>query len=75
MKLPSIPEALKFRADQMGWNQSELALRLGLQRSHMSEVLSGKRKLPALASSRAFHLGVTPEVLLPKPTDNVKRKK
>ena len=37
-------EAIKFRMEEMGWNESELNKILGY-RSRKSEILSGKRKL------------------------------
>lgn len=41
---PDPVEAIKFRMQQMGYNQSELAKVLGLK-SRVSEVLNKKRKL------------------------------
>ena len=64
MQLPTIIEALKFRAEQMGWGQERMAIELGLQASHYSEVLSGKRRLPLRAMRKACKLGVPAKVLL-----------
>jgi len=61
---PTIPDALRFRADQMGWNQSQMAAKLGMGRSHYSEVLSGKRPLPLPAIRKAYELGVPARVLI-----------
>lgn len=62
--LPTIIESLEFRMDQMSWTQTELGKRLGLQRSHMSEVLNGKREMPLSAIRKAYKLGVPAKVLL-----------
>jgi len=61
---PTIPSALLFRQEEYGWNQAKMARKLGMQTSHYSEVLSGKRRLPYLAACRAFKLGVPAKVLL-----------
>lgn len=61
-----IIEALKFRAEQMGWNDTQLAAKLGLSRSHMSEILCGKRRLPLEATKAAFQIGVPAKILLQK---------
>jgi antitoxin component HigA of HigAB toxin-antitoxin module len=60
----SVADALEFRRDQYGLTQSEFAAVLGMQKSHYSEVLSGKRRLPLEATKRAFAIGVPAEVLL-----------
>lgn len=62
--LPTIPEALRFRMDQYGWNQTKLAEELGLQRSHMSEILNGKRPITFRAARAAYRIGVPAAVLL-----------
>lgn len=62
--LPSIPEALKFRKEQMMWTQKELGIRLGLSESYISEVLNGNRNLPIKATVKAYHLGIPAKVLL-----------
>lgn len=63
-RTPTIPSALAFRQEAYGWNQAKMARALGMQTSHYSEVLSGKRRLPHLAACRAFKLGVPAKVLL-----------
>ena len=57
-------EAIKFRLDQMGINESELNKILGY-RSRKSEILSGKRKL-SLAMIRKLHqvLNIPAETLI-----------
>lgn len=62
--LPTIPSALRFRQEQCGWNQTEMARRLKLPNGHYSEILSGKRMLPYKAACRAHALGVPAKVLL-----------
>lgn len=62
--LPSVADALAFRADQMGWNQTEMAKQLGLGRSQYSEIVNGKRVLPMSATKKAFAMGVPANVLL-----------
>lgn len=64
LRLPSIPAALQFRAEQMGWTSSQMAKRLGMQRSHFGEVLNGLRTLPLSATKKAFALGVPASILL-----------
>ena len=44
IELPDPIEAIKFRMEQMGYNQTDLAKVVGLK-SRASEILSGKRKL------------------------------
>lgn len=62
--VPSIPDALEFRRDQYGWTKKEMASHLGIQYSHYTEVLSGKRRLPLKGRIKAFKMGVPPIVLL-----------
>jgi antitoxin component HigA of HigAB toxin-antitoxin module len=66
----SIADALEFRRDQYGLTQTEFAAILGLCKSHFSEVLSGKRRLPLKATKRAFAIGVPAEVLLQPDTNH-----
>lgn len=56
--------ALKLIASRHGWNQSQAAKRLGLHRSHYSEILAGKRKLPFASAKKAYALGLPAQVLL-----------
>jgi HTH-type transcriptional regulator / antitoxin HigA len=63
--LPLSPiDAIKFRMEEMGWNESELNKILGY-RSRKSEILSGKRKL-SLAMIRKLHqvLNIPAETLI-----------
>jgi HTH-type transcriptional regulator/antitoxin HigA len=61
---PDPIEAIKFRMDQMGYNQSDLAKVIGLK-SRASEILNKKRKL-SLEMIRLLHdnLKIPTEVLI-----------
>lgn len=63
-RLPTVPSALRYRQEEYGWNQSQMADKLGLARSHYSDILLGKRILPYKAACRAYELGVPAAVLL-----------
>jgi HTH-type transcriptional regulator/antitoxin HigA len=62
--LPDPIEAIKFRMEQLGYRQKDLAMALGLK-SRVSEVLNRKRKL-TLDMIRKLHdeLGISAEVLV-----------
>ena len=61
---PDAVEAIKFRMDQLGLKQSDLAKYLG-GRSRASEVLNGKRKLTVdMMRSLRKHLDIPAESLL-----------
>lgn len=59
-----VADALEFRRDQYGLTQREFAAILGLQSSHYSEIINGKRRLTLGATKRAFAIGVPANVLL-----------
>lgn len=61
---PDPVEAIKFRMEQMGYNQSDLANMVGLK-SRASEILNKKRKL-SLEMIRQIHnrLNIPTEVLI-----------
>ena len=61
---PDPIEAIKFRMDQLGYSQSDLARVVGLK-SRASEILSKKRKL-TLEMIRQLHqeLGIPTDVLI-----------
>jgi HTH-type transcriptional regulator / antitoxin HigA len=63
-RLPTPIDALKFRAEQYGWNQTQMAKALGLTRGHYSEVLNGKRRLSLEAIRAAVELGIPAKVIL-----------
>ena len=62
--LPDPIEAIKFRMEQMGYNQNDLANIVGLK-SRASEILNRKRKL-SLEMIRQFHekLHIPTDVLI-----------
>lgn len=62
--LPDPIEAIKFRMDQLGYKQKDLAKALG-QKSRVSEVLNKKRKL-SIEMIRKLNetLGIPSEVLI-----------
>ena len=64
INLPDPIEAIKFRMEQMGYNQADLANIVGLK-SRASEILSKKRKL-SLEMIRQIHdkLKIPTEVLI-----------
>jgi HTH-type transcriptional regulator/antitoxin HigA len=61
---PDPIEAIKFRMEQMGYNQTDLAKVIGLK-SRVSEILNKKRKL-TLYMIRRLHevLSIPTEVLI-----------
>lgn len=67
MDLPDPVDAIKFRMDQMGFNQKDLVPFIG-NKSKVSEVLNRKRPL-TLAMMRALNkgLGISAEVLIKEP--------
>jgi|SRR5690606_10341485 len=64
IELPDPIEAIKFRMEQMGYNQSDLAKIVGLK-SRASEILNKKRKL-TLEMIRNLHekLNIPTDVLI-----------
>ena len=64
VRFPDPVEAIKFRMEQLGYNQSDLANVVGLK-SRASEILSKKRKL-SLEMIRQIHakLNIPTEVLI-----------
>lgn len=60
----TLAESLEFRRDQYGLSRGEFAALLGLQRSHYSEIVNGKRGMPLGAIKRAYAIGVPADVLL-----------
>lgn len=62
--LPDPIEAIKFRMEQLGYNQADLARAIGLK-SRASEILSKKRKL-SLRMIRQLHakLNIPTDVLI-----------
>ncbi len=66
IELPDPIEAIKFRMEQLGYKQSDLAKVIGLK-SRVSEILNKKRKL-SIDMIRKLHvtLGIPTEVLIRK---------
>lgn len=64
IELPDPIEAIKFRMEQLGYKQSDLAKVIGLK-SRVSEILNKKRKL-SIDMIRKLHvtLGIPTEVLI-----------
>ena len=64
IELPDPIEAIKFRMEQLGYQQKDLAEVIGLK-SRVSEILNRKRKL-SLDMIRRLHdvLGIPTEVLV-----------
>ena len=64
INLPDPIEAIKFRMEQMGYKQKDLAEAIGLK-SRVSEILNKKRKL-TIDMIRKLHdtLGIPTEVLI-----------
>lgn len=64
INFPDPVEAIKFRMEQLGYNQTDLAKAIGLK-SRASEILSRKRKL-SLEMIRQLHdrLNIPTEVLI-----------
>lgn len=58
MSLPTIVDALEFRRDQYGLTQRDWAYVLGMQQSHYSEFVHGKRGLTLAQAAKAFEFGV-----------------
>ncbi len=67
IEAPKPVEAIKFRMDQLGMKQKDLAKILG-SKSRASEILSGKRSL-SLTHIKLLHknLGIPAEILIQEP--------
>ena len=67
IEAPKPLEAIKFRMDQLGIGQKELAKMLG-SKSRASEILAGKRSL-SLRQIKLLHhkLGIPAEILIQEP--------
>lgn len=62
--LPDPIEAIKFRMEQLGYKQKDLAQAIGLK-SRMSEILNKKRKLTIdMIRKLHDHLGIPTDVLI-----------
>lgn len=61
---PTQVDALRYYMAEWGYNQTQMAEALGTSRSHMSEVLSGKRSLSLAMIKSAYSMGIPASVLL-----------
>jgi len=62
--LPHPIDAIKFRMEQYGHNQRQAAITMNYPASHLSEILSGKRKLTLGWVRRLHKYGVPLKVLV-----------
>ena len=70
---PSLRDVLRLRMHELGLSQKDLAKRIGIQASHLSEALNGKRALPTdLAMKIESALGLPAKVLLAAQTQALK---
>lgn len=61
---PTIPEAMKFRREQMGETQCEISLRAGMHYNHWERLESGKNE-PSLPDARKLYaVGIPASVIL-----------
>ena len=60
----AVGDALEFRRKEYGLSRRNFSLLLGLQESHYSEVVNGKKRLSLNATKRAYAIGVPAEILL-----------
>jgi antitoxin component HigA of HigAB toxin-antitoxin module len=62
--LPTIPEAIKFRREQMGENQREISLRAGMSLNRWKHLESGRNE-PSIADARKLYsVGIPASVIL-----------
>jgi HTH-type transcriptional regulator/antitoxin HigA len=66
---PDLMSAVRFRMDQMGYDRSDLAKVLGVERGRVSELMRGKRQF-TVAMLRALHgeWGIPADALLNGPS-------
>lgn len=65
-----LPAALDDCRQRHALSMAEFTALLGMQRTHMSDVMNGKRHLPIGATRRAYALGIPADVLLQEPNAN-----
>jgi DNA-binding XRE family transcriptional regulator len=62
--LPTIPEAMKSRREQMGENQREISMRAGMSLNRWKHLESGKNE-PSIADARKLYsVGISAYVIL-----------
>lgn len=61
---PTLPQAMRFRREQMGESQRQIALRAGMSLNRWKHLESGKIE-PSIADARKLYaIGIPPSVLL-----------
>jgi hypothetical protein len=71
--LPTIPEAMKFRREQMGENQREISLRAGMSLNRWKHLESGKNE-PSIADARKLYaVGIPASVILGQNVKHIRR--
>jgi len=65
--LPTIVDAVEFRMEQYGHNQTEACRIMKIPRSNFSEFLKGKRRVPRSWQFRLHAYGIPAVVLIQKP--------
>lgn len=63
-KPPKLVDAIQFRQEQYGWNDTKMATMLDIPKSHYSEFKHGKRGLPINSIRKAYAIGIPANVLL-----------
>lgn len=72
-RIPSVVDAVEFRREQYQLTQGEWAKIIGIQQSHYSEFVNGKRKLTLAQSGKCFAFGVPAECLFQqRPTKHIR---
>jgi hypothetical protein len=61
--LPSVIDAMEFRREAYGLSCRQWSAVIGMQQSHYSEFVNGKRELPKSAMVEAYAYGVPPDCL------------
>ena len=62
--LPTIPDAMKFRRDQMGETQKEISMRAGMSLNRWKLIESGKFNPKIEDARKLYSVGIPAEVLL-----------
>lgn len=57
-------DAIQFRQEQYGWNDTKMAAMLDMSKPHYSEFRHGKRGLPINSIRKAYAIGIPASVLL-----------
>ena len=62
--MPSLEDAIKFRMEQYGHNQSQACKIMGISKTHFSELLKGKRKISRGQLEPLYKYGIPMRVLM-----------